>query len=83
MYAGKKTSPEINPGFSEGEPNAKVSLYCKLISSVNRVWIRDFQDENDVAEQLVGFMQQFFQIFSELNGKKLYLTGESVRIASI
>ncbi|TFY76116.1 hypothetical protein EWM64_g7897 [Hericium alpestre] len=35
------------------------------------------RDENDVAAQLVGFMQQFLDIFSELKGKKLYLTGES------
>ena len=40
------------------------------------------QDENDVAEQLVGFIQQFLEIFSELSGKKLYLTGESVRVFS-
>jgi hypothetical protein len=37
-----------------------------------------WQDENDVAEQLVGFFQQFLEIFTELKGKKLYLTGESV-----
>ncbi|KAI0045431.1 alpha/beta-hydrolase [Auriscalpium vulgare] len=35
------------------------------------------QDENDVAAQLVGFFEQFLEIFSELKGKKLYLTGES------
>lgn len=28
--------------------------------------------------QLVGFFQQFLEIFSELKGKKFYLTGESV-----
>jgi carboxypeptidase D len=37
-----------------------------------------WQNENDVAEQLVGFLQQFLEIFSELKGKKFYLTGESV-----
>lgn len=37
------------------------------------------QNEDDVAAQLVGFMQQFLEVFSELKGKKLYLTGESVR----
>lgn len=37
------------------------------------------QNEEDVAAQLVGFMQQFLEVFSELKGKKLYLTGESVR----
>lgn len=45
--------------------------HSQLISDV-------FQDENDVAEQLVGFLQQFLSVFSELQGKNLYLTGESV-----
>ncbi|KAG1840918.1 Alpha/Beta hydrolase protein [Suillus subalutaceus] len=35
------------------------------------------QNEDDVAAQLVGFMQQFLHVFSELKGKKLYVTGES------
>lgn len=35
------------------------------------------QNEDDVAEQLVGFFQQFLEVFSELKGKKFYLTGES------
>lgn len=35
------------------------------------------QNEDDVAAQLVGFMQQFLEVFSELKGKQLYLTGES------
>ncbi|KAI0301888.1 Alpha/Beta hydrolase protein [Multifurca ochricompacta] len=35
------------------------------------------RNENDVAAQLVGFLQQFLEIFSELKGKKFYLTGES------
>ncbi|KAG2159002.1 Alpha/Beta hydrolase protein [Suillus bovinus] len=39
--------------------------------------IPDAQNEEDVATQLVGFMQQFLEVFSELKGKKLYLTGES------
>lgn len=37
-----------------------------------------WQDENDVAEQLVGLFQQFLEIFMELKGKKFYVTGESV-----
>jgi carboxypeptidase D len=41
---------------------------------VAHVWA---QDEEGLAEQLVGFMQQFLSVFSELKGKKLYLTGES------
>ena len=35
------------------------------------------QNENDVAAQIVGFFQQFLDIFKELQGKNLYLTGES------
>ena len=41
--------------------------------------IPDAKDENDVAEQLVGFFQQFLSVFSELENKNFYLTGESVR----
>ncbi|KAJ7476943.1 Alpha/Beta hydrolase protein [Mycena galericulata] len=37
----------------------------------------NIKDENDLAAQLVGFLQQFLEVFSELNGKKLYLSGES------
>jgi hypothetical protein len=41
-----------------------------------------WQNENDVtvAAQLVGFLQQFLDIFSEMKGKRFYLTGESVNI---
>ncbi|KAG2126279.1 Alpha/Beta hydrolase protein [Suillus clintonianus] len=35
------------------------------------------QNEDDVAAQLVGFLQQFLEVFSELQGKKFYLSGES------
>jgi carboxypeptidase D len=38
------------------------------------------QSETDVASQLVGFLQQFLGIFSELKGKNFYLSGESVSI---
>ncbi|OBZ66575.1 Carboxypeptidase cpdS [Grifola frondosa] len=34
-------------------------------------------NEDQLAAQLVGFMQQFLDVFSELKGKNLYLTGES------
>lgn len=37
-------------------------------------------NEADLAEQFVGFLQQFLNIFPELKGKKTYLTGESVRL---
>jgi carboxypeptidase D len=36
-------------------------------------------NEHDVSAQLVGFLQQFLGVFSEMKGKNLYLTGESVR----
>ncbi|KAG1768812.1 Alpha/Beta hydrolase protein [Suillus occidentalis] len=39
--------------------------------------IPNVQNEDDVAAQVVGFMQQFLEVFSELKGKKLYLSGES------
>ncbi|CCM06576.1 uncharacterized protein FIBRA_08854 [Fibroporia radiculosa] len=34
-------------------------------------------NENQLAEQLVGFFQQFLEVFSELKGKNLYISGES------
>ncbi|KAI0751798.1 alpha/beta-hydrolase [Daedaleopsis nitida] len=34
-------------------------------------------DEHDIAEQIVGFLQQFLDVFQELKHKKLYLSGES------
>ncbi|KAI0951764.1 hypothetical protein AcV7_007768 [Taiwanofungus camphoratus] len=39
--------------------------------------IPNIKNEDDLAIQLVGFMQQFLEVFSELKGKTLYLTGES------
>jgi len=41
------------------------------------------RNEEDVAAQLVGFFQQFLEVFSELKGKKFYLTGESVSLSNI
>ncbi|KDQ52024.1 hypothetical protein JAAARDRAFT_40628 [Jaapia argillacea MUCL 33604] len=37
----------------------------------------NIQNEDDLAAQVVGFLQQFLEVFSELKGKKFYLTGES------
>jgi carboxypeptidase D len=37
-----------------------------------------WQNDDDVAAQFVGFLQQFLEIFKELKGKKFYATGESV-----
>lgn len=39
--------------------------------------VPNITNENDLAAQLVGFFQQFLDIFSELKGKNFYLTGES------
>ena len=38
----------------------------------------NIKDEDDLAAQFVGFLQQFLDVFRELKGKKAYLTGESV-----
>ncbi|KAF9652110.1 alpha/beta-hydrolase [Thelephora ganbajun] len=37
----------------------------------------NINNEDDLAAQFVGFLQQFLVVFSELKGKKTYLTGES------
>lgn len=39
--------------------------------------VPNIANEDDLAAQLVGFLQQFLEVFSELKGKNLYLTGES------
>lgn len=36
------------------------------------------QNEDQVAAEVVGFLQQFLEVFKELQHKKLYVTGESV-----
>jgi carboxypeptidase D len=38
----------------------------------------NIHNEDELAAQLVGFFQQFLEVFNELKGNKLYLTGESV-----
>jgi carboxypeptidase D len=38
------------------------------------------QNEVELSAQLFGFFQQFLEVFSELKGKKFYLSGESVSI---
>ena len=53
---------------------AYISCYSNLLHR---------QDENDLAEQLVGFFQQFLEVFKEMKGKKFYLSGESVRKARL
>ncbi|KAG6884917.1 hypothetical protein C0993_007284 [Termitomyces sp. T159_Od127] len=39
--------------------------------------VPNIKDENDLAAQLVGFLQQFLEVFLELKNKNFYLTGES------
>ncbi|KAK0212398.1 alpha/beta-hydrolase [Desarmillaria ectypa] len=34
-------------------------------------------NDNELAEQLTGFLEQFLEVFSELKGKDFYLSGES------
>jgi hypothetical protein len=40
--------------------------------------LRNLWDEHDLAEQFIGFLEQFLEVFPEMKGKKTYLTGESV-----
>ncbi|PSR83149.1 hypothetical protein PHLCEN_2v5798 [Hermanssonia centrifuga] len=37
----------------------------------------NIKNEDDLAVQLVGFMQQFLEVFSELKGLNFYVSGES------
>ena len=49
-----------------------VSDPSKLVWSIRCVMFQ-------LAAELVGFMQQFLNVYAELKGKKFYLAGESVR----
>lgn len=40
----------------------------------------NIKNEDDLAAQIVGFFQQFLEVFSELKGKNFYVSGESVRL---
>jgi len=40
-------------------------------------------NKDDVAAQLVGFLQQILETFRKLKGKQLYLSGESVRRSNL
>lgn len=42
--------------------------------------IPNIRNEDDLAAQFVGFLQQFLEVFPELKGKQTYLSGESVRL---
>lgn len=39
----------------------------------------DISNDDELAAQLVGFLEQFLEVFSELKGLDFYLAGESVR----
>ncbi|CAD6567715.1 MAG: hypothetical protein CYPHOPRED_002019 [Cyphobasidiales sp. Tagirdzhanova-0007] len=39
--------------------------------------VPNITNDDELAEQLVGFFNQFLDVFAELKGKNLYLTGES------
>jgi carboxypeptidase D len=43
----------------------------------------DITDEDGLAAELVGFFQQFLEVFKEMKGKKFWLSGESVRVFSL
>ena len=47
--------------------------------SLRHGWHVYLKNQDDVAAQLVGFFQQFLEVFPEIKGKKLWLSGESVR----
>jgi len=55
---------------------------CPLQYSCSFVTLLLWQNEDELAAQLVGFFQQFLEVFNELKGKKLYLTGESVSLST-
>ncbi|KAJ7226637.1 alpha/beta-hydrolase [Mycena haematopus] len=60
-------------GVGTAKPIVNVNSWTNL-SSV--LWVEQ-PNEVDVAAQVVGFLEQFLEVFSELKGKKLYLSGES------
>lgn len=71
----------IGVGYSQGVSNFQVrarSLLLEWRGGDSVQGCMRLQDEEELVEQLVGFMQQFLEVFRELRGKKLYLTGESV-----
>lgn len=40
-------------------------------------------NDDELGEQLMGFLIQFLEVFSELKGNNLWLTGESVRMIRV
>ncbi|KAJ7083109.1 alpha/beta-hydrolase [Mycena belliarum] len=73
-------------GFGQAGPTPNPNSWTNLSSMI---WVEqpvgtgfsqgkpNITNEDDLAAQVVGFFQQFLEVFSELKGKKLYLSGES------
>ncbi|KAF7318183.1 Carboxypeptidase [Mycena chlorophos] len=73
-------------GVGTAKPIVNVNSWTNLSSMI---WVEqpvgtgfsqgtpDIRDEDDLAAQVVGFLTQFLEIFSELKGKKLWISGES------
>ncbi|KAG6882836.1 hypothetical protein C0992_010550, partial [Termitomyces sp. T32_za158] len=40
-------------------------------------------NDDELAAQLTGFLGQFLEVFSELKGNNLYLTGENLNLKGI
>ncbi|KAI3616877.1 carboxypeptidase cpds [Moniliophthora roreri] len=64
----------VGTGFTQGVANIRVCLSYFRYANPSEV---ERQNGDDLAEQLVGFFNEFLKIFPELKGKNLYLTGES------
>ena len=67
----------VGTGFSQGTPDVTVRAQ-RNVWDCQLMWLVCRQNEDQVAAEVVGFMQQFLDVFKELQGKKLYVTGESV-----
>ena len=66
----------VGTGFSQGVVRSMFErLY--LERAKNRAAQPNITNDDELAEQLVGFFNQFLDVFAELKGKNLYLTGES------
>lgn len=71
----------VGTGFSQGTPDIMVNNFV-LYEHSFRTFTYSFKDEVGVANQLIGFFQQFLEVFSELKGKNFYVSGESVSYQS-
>ena len=67
----------LAPVASHGKPIGR-SVARVRHAEVRDEAIRAGQNVKDIAARIVGFMQQFLEVFAELKGKKFYVSGESV-----